>query len=226
MRALGVRMRRLGYRVLPCKTPDHAERLLAARRDLAAALIPVALPTFDLGAALRFLRRQEPSGELTFVATGRRPEPEGRRLLREAGVELALWDPTDDHVLRFQINRALASSQIVLGGRSSLRAPAHWPLTVRSGQRRKPARLYSLSAQGAYLATSRPSMPGSTLTLDLPVSSGVAKIDGHVVMTNVPGHFLRDNLPLGMGVEFDGLEDKVATALAVWAAKRLGTLGF
>jgi len=226
MRSIGTRLRRLGYPVLPAKTPDQGERLLRTRRGLTAALIPVALPTFDLRAALCFLRKHEPTGELTFVAVGRKPTSESLTLLREAGVELALWEPMDDHVLRFQVNRALASSEIVLGGRGCLRAPAHWETAVRTGSRRKPARIYSLSSQGAYLSTGRPSLPGATIGIDLPVSSGTAKLEASVVMTNVPGDFLRPNLPMGMGIRFENLSSQVEDALSVWARKRLNTIGF
>jgi hypothetical protein len=226
MRSIGTRLRRLGYPVLPAKTPDQGERLLRTRHGLTAALIPVALPTFDLRAALRFLRKHEVTGELTFVAVGRKPDHDALALLREAGVELALWEPMDDHLLRFQVNRALASSKIVLGGRACLRAPADWETAIRTGARRKPARIYSLSAQGAYLATGRPSLPGATIGIDLPVSSGTARLEANVVMTNVPGHFLRPNLPLGMGIRFQNLSTQVEDALTVWARKRLNAIGF
>ncbi len=226
MRSIATRLRRLGYPVLPAKTPDQAERLLRTRRGLTAALIPVALPTFDLGAALRFLRKNEPTGELTFVAVGHKPERDSLCLLREAGVELALWEPMDDHLLRFQVNRALASSEVVLGGRACLRAPAHWETAIRSGARRKPARVYTLSSQGAFLATGRPSLPGATIGVDLPVSTGTAKLEAEVVMTNVPGDFLRPNLPLGMGIRFENLSSQIEDALDVWARKRLNAIGF
>ena len=226
MRSLGARLRKLGYPVLPAKTPDQAERLLRTRHGPTAALIPVALPTFELGAALRFLRKREPTGELTFVAVGPRPERESRSLLREAGVELALWEPMDDHLLRFQVNRALAESDIVLGGRACLRAPAHWGTDIRTGTRVKSARVYSLSSRGAFLATGRPSLPGTTIGVDIPVSSGTAKLEARVMMTNVPGHFLRSNLPLGMGVRFENLSEQIEDALMLWARKRLNTLGF
>ena len=141
MRQLVARLRRLGYSVLPSKTPDHAERLLRTRGgSIAAAVIPVDLPTFDLGAALRFLRRLEPSGELNFVAAGQRPGREGRRLLRDAGVELALWDPVYEHALRFQANSALAGSEIVRGNRASLRAPARRCPRPSSGSICRPPR--------------------------------------------------------------------------------------
>ncbi len=226
MRSLGSRLRRLGYPILLAKTPDQAELLLRIRRELSAALIPVTLPAFDLGSALRFLRKYEPTGELTFVAVGSKPDREGCSLLRKAGVELALWEPMDDHALRFQMNRALARSEIVLGGRASLRAPADWKMAIRSGTRRKPARIYTLSSSGAYIATERPLLPGVSIGLDIPVSSGTAKLKAQVMMTNVPGDFLRGNLPLGMGVRFENLSSQVEKAFAVWARKRLDSIGF
>ena len=59
-----------------------------------------------------------------------------------------------------------------------------------------------------------------------PVSSGTAKLGARVVMTNVPGDFLRPSLPLGMGVRFENIPPKVRHALTVWAHKRLTSLGF
>ena len=227
MRSLATRLRRLGYSVLSSKTPEHAERLLRTRgSSVEAAVIPVDLPTFDLGAALRFLRRLEGSGELNFVAAGQRPGREGRRLLRDAGVELALWDPVDEHTLRFQANRALASSEIVRGNRTSLRAPADWPVVVWTGLRRKPARVYSLSASGAFLSTWRPSVPQAQLRIDLPASSGTLRLPARVLMTNVPGNLIRDNLPLGMGVRFEQISPEIEAAIVTWANKRLAALGF
>jgi hypothetical protein len=227
MRHLTTRLRRLGYSVLPSKTPDHADRLLRTRGSgIAAAVIPVDLPTFDLGAALRFLRRLEPTGELNFVAAGQRPSGAGRRLLRDAGVELALWEPVDEHTLRFQANRALASSEIVRGNRTSLRAPATWSVAVWAGTRRKPARVYSLSAGGAFLATGRPSLPGAPLRIDLPASPGPLRLQARVVMTNVPGNLIRENLPIGMGVCFQRTPPEVEAALTAWVNKRLAALGF
>ena len=226
MRHMAARMRLLGVHVLPCKTPDHAERLLATRgQGVGAAVIPVDLPAFDLSAALRFLRKLEPTGELTFVAAGRRPEREVRTLLRGAGVELALWEPVDDHTLRFQSNRALATSDIVRGSRSALRAPTDWPIAVFAGARRKPARVYSLSASGAYLATPRPSLPGADVEIELPIGGG-ARVPARVVMTNVPGHFLRENLPLGMGISFETFSPAFRDTLARWARERLEAMGF
>lgn len=74
MRRLGSRLRRMGYGLLPCKTPDLAERLLRAHADeVSSVVLPLDLPTFGLRAALRFMRRLDASAELTFIATGQRP---------------------------------------------------------------------------------------------------------------------------------------------------------
>jgi hypothetical protein len=227
MRTLATRLRCFGYAVLPSKTPDHADRLLRRRGSgVAAVVIPVDLPAFDLGAALRFLRRLEPTGELNFVAAGHRPGRAECQLLRDAGVELALWEPVGDHELRFQANRALASSEIVRGSRTNLRAPADWEVDVWSGTRKKSARVYSLSASGAFLATGRPSLPQAQLRIDLPASPGPLKLQARVVMTNVPGNLIRDNLPLGMGVRFEQTPPEIEAALVTWANKRLAALGF
>ena len=227
MRQLAARLRRQGFAVLPSKTPDHAERLLRQRGSaVAAVVIPVDLPTFDLGAALRFLRRLEPSGELTFVASGHRPDSEDRELLRDAGIELALWGPVDDHTLRFQMNRALATSEIVLGKRGRLRAPADWPIVVHAGSRRKPARIYSLSSGGTYLATGRPSLPGADVVVELPLPASGTRIPARVVMTNVPGNLIRENLPVGMGVSFRKVARDVEASLDAWVNDRIDELGF
>jgi len=227
MRRLAVRLRRMGYAVQPAKTPDSAERTLRHQgRSIGAVVIPVDLPAFDLGAALRFLRRLEPSGELSFVAGGHKPESESCALLRDAGVELALWEPVDDHSLRFQANRALSGSEIVRGERTVLRAPTNWSVSVWAGERRKPARIYTLSSGGAFLTTGRPSLPGTEVQVELPFKSTPMLVSARVVMTNVPGNLMRDNLPVGMGVCFEDAPANVRSALSIWAQRRLENLGF
>lgn len=44
--------------------------------------------------------------------------------------------------------------------------------------------------------------------------------------TNVPGDFMRNNLPIGMGLRFEGLSAEVGNALSVWAGERQDSLGF
>ena len=123
-------------------------------------------------------------------------------------------------------NRARASSRTVLGDRSLLRAPADWPIAIYAGTRRKPARVYSLSAGGCYLATWRPNIPGARVVMDLPMADGPVRVGAQVVMANVPGDFMRQNLPVGMGMCFRNLPHEIETALSAWADQRQEALGF
>lgn len=225
MQLLMTRLRRLGYGVTPVKSPEQAHLTLrVARSEIGAVVLPTDLPVTNLAEMIRFLRSIHPGAELPFVVTGPRPGAEERAGLRRAGVDHALWEPVDPHTLRFQINRALADSRIVLGGRGALRAPADWPVEVVTGGRKKEARIYSISAAGAYLATARPSPRSSSLELKLPLPSGLAKAGARVVMTNVPGNLMRNNLPVGMGVRFVGNPVDLEADLHLYAESRLRSL--
>ena len=79
---------------------------------------------------------------------------------------------------------------------------------------------------GAYLATGRPSLPGTLLRLELPFKSTPVRVDVRVVMTNVPGNLMVGNLPMGMGICFEDTPPNVESALAIWAERRLESLGF
>jgi Tfp pilus assembly protein PilZ len=84
---------------------------------------------------------------------------------------------------------------------------------VVRGRRSVPARLYSLSTGGAFVATERPALRGSALGLMLELPAGRARLAGRVVMTNVPGNLARRNLPTGMAVRFDSQEADTEAAL-------------
>lgn len=225
MQRLVVRLRRLGYHVSPVKSPEQAHLMLrVAHASIGAVVFPADLPAVDLAEAIRFMRSLTPNKELPFLAAGPRPLAEERERLRRAGVDFALWGSIDPHTLRFQINRALAGSDVVRGDRQTLRAPADWPVEVVSGERRKEARVYSISASGAYLATARPSPRSSSLELRLPLPSGPVKAGGRVVMTNVPGNLMRNNLPVGMGVRFVGTNAETAASLLLYAEQRMRAL--
>ena len=66
----------------------------------------------------------------------------------------------------------------------------------------------------------------NTFRIDVPVAGGAERISARVVMTNVPGHFLRGNLPVGMGVRFEAMPRAVFSSLVAWANDRIASLGF
>ncbi|HEX2485359.1 MAG TPA: PilZ domain-containing protein [Myxococcota bacterium] len=226
MELLRTRAARLGYRVVPAKTPDQAHALLrVGGTRIGAVIVPSDLPVVDLRSALDALRRLVPAHELTWLAAGRDPGPAGRDRMRKAGVPLALFDPLDTHTLRFQLNRALAGRRLSSARRRTVRAPADRPVGVRVAMRRKEGRLYSVSASGAFVAIDQPSPARSPVALEFSLpDAGLLTLSARVVMTNVPGNLARTSLPWGMGVQFQDIDEGASVALLVYAQERFRTL--
>lgn len=221
---LAKRLRLLGIAALHAKTGGEARAALAdASSVIGAVVIPPDPPTLDLERALRALARGPEGATRGLLVCGPRPDGAARARLRAAGAKLALWEPYDDHTLRFQVNRALAGDALPTVSRGALRVPTHWPVEVCMGRRTRPARLYSLSARGAFLATSGPALRRSLVHLSLPLAAAGGarlRLAGEVVTTNVPGNLRRRNLPLGMAVRFLGLRDDTTRVLERYAEER------
>jgi len=215
------RLRMLGIPALRAKTGAEARSALGdLRAAVGAVLIPPDLPTLDLERALRVLRTVPGGPQLPLLAAGPRPEATLRYRLRSAGVSLALWEPLDDHIVRFQVNRALAGFAPPVVPRRAERVPADWPVEVRVGGRARPARVYSVSARGAFLATAAPSLRRALVHVTLPLPGEDLRLSGEVASTNVPGNLRRRNLPIGMGVRFVGLSPTAEQALLRFTADR------
>jgi len=229
MEALSARVRRLGFRAVRAKTMDEAVAAFSdARFRVGAVVIPPSLPALDLERAVAALRGTGAEGERPLLAAGTRPDADTRARLRRAGVRYALWMPIDEPTLRFQLNRALADAEPPedpgTRERRAPRVPTQWPVEISSGGRCKAATLTSLSANGAYLATPRPSLPRALLHFTLPLPSGDLRIAAQVVMTNVPGNLARKSLPLGMGVRFRGLVEEAEERVRSYAEARAEAL--
>jgi hypothetical protein len=221
MEALSQRLREFGYRALRTKTVEQGHAALSDPRfALSVVLIPPDLPVLDLDRALAAFRASADKQVLRLIVTGTRPDAHERSLLRHAGLEFALWEPFDDHTLQFQINRVLAEGLPPPSTRHAVRVPINWPVRVRSGRREKQAKIYCVSAQGAYLATPRPSLPKALIHFSLPLPSGDLRLSGKVVMTNVPGNLGRGNLPVGMGVRFTGQSPEIEQSLLAFTEER------
>jgi hypothetical protein len=219
------RMAALGLHIVRAKTPRDAHELLRDPRYLlGAAVIPADLGMADLTDVLHALRAGGRTGMLPLLACGMRPEPTARERLRRAGVEHALWFPLDDHVLRFQANRALAGGLPTRIARKAERVPTNWPVVFRLSGREKQAKVYSLSASGAFLATAQPSLPRTLVHLQLPLPQQDARLAAEVVMTNVAGNLAKPNLPAGMGVRFRGLPAETEAALLTFTIERARAL--
>jgi hypothetical protein len=215
------RLAALQFHVVRAKTPrDATDVLRDPRYLLGAAVVPVDLPSPDLSSVQNAIRAGGRTGMLPMLACGMRPDPNVRERLRRAGVDHALWFPLDDHLLRFQANRALAGGLPLRIERKAERVPTNWPVNFRASGRERAAKLYSLSANGAFLATAQPAQPRSLLHLGLPLPGDDVRVAAEVVMTNVPGNLARGNLPTGMGVRFRGLGEHAEAALLSYTLER------
>ncbi len=211
--SLVLRIRRLRLPVLHARAPGEAERLIDAEGErIRAVLFHPELPEAERQGLMTQLRQQAFEGPPTLVVVGRPPSAEIRAGLRAEGLEQALWEPFDDRTLRFVVNEALAPPS-ARATREGIRVPASVMARVESGGRVRQVHTYSLSTTGAFLETPRPSVRGTRLGVEIPLPDGVLLAEAQVVFSNVPGNLQRPNLPLGMGVRFDGLSREEAARL-------------
>jgi CheY-like chemotaxis protein len=149
MEVLRTRLVRIGYRVVPAKTPEQAHTFLrVAGTRIGAVIVPSEMPVMNLRAALDFMRRLSPAVPLTFLGAGREPGP---RVASgpSGGHQLPIFDPLDPH--------AAVPGEPGARDRATDASPPHhvaraadWPVLVKSGVRQKEGRIYSVSASGAY----------------------------------------------------------------------------
>ena len=84
--------------------------------------------------------------------------------------------------------------------------------------------VYSLSTAGAFLETPRPSIRGAGLTLEILLPDGVLRVTGRVIYSNVPGNLQRPMLPLGMGVQFEELDEEATARLRRYVENRFAQI--
>lgn len=215
------RLQMLGVTPLLASDWTEAEGILTdAQGRVAAGLIDLDAVGDGLKAAIKSLRRRASSRGILFVAFGPAPERDVRKALRSAGVTLALWEPIDEGVLRFQINRAL-NGEREDHGRVSPRVPTFLVARIHGGGRVKDAVVYSLSETGAFLETPRASMDGAHIEVEIRLPGEMLRLAARVVFSNVPGNLQRPNLPLGMGVHFEDVTRDQRKRLAEYVEDRM-----
>jgi len=213
MGSLADRARDLGYQTVRVKTPEEAIDL-ARERNLVygVGLIEPEGLAFNLSEALDAVRCHSNSPHMSYIATGTAPQAAERTLLRDAGIERALWTPVEDHALRFQLNAELSAAYEECL-RYETRAPIDARAVVHAGDRSKQASVYSLSVGGAFLETPRPSMPGAQVEIAILTAGAELSVTAHVLYTNVPGNLSQICLPLGMAVRFEEMRRSTSDAI-------------
>ncbi|MBW2274827.1 MAG: PilZ domain-containing protein [Deltaproteobacteria bacterium] len=185
---------------------DDAIALLRENQvDFGALMVPTHFDAKGLKKRLKPLIAEASPDGLALVSVGPPPAKDQRRQLRGAGFKLALWDPIDDGILRFQLNRAL-NAEHDGNKRSNPRVPTFLLSRIFVGGREKDAVVYSLSSTGAFLETPRATMDGAEIELEIRIPGSSIRTHAEVVFCNVPGNLQRPKLPLGMGVRFQGLD--------------------
>jgi len=214
--------RRLDFRVLRAKTTDEAMLLLREPRfAIGCAVVPPDLPVPHPGRAISAMRQAARCRDLPFLVTGSPRSTEECRVLSSAGIRIPLWAPVDAHMLRFQLNRALSTGETFRRRRGARRIPSSARAIVHArGGRAKEARLYTLSAQGAFLASAMPSLRGTDVEIELPSLASFGRLSGEVVMTNVAGNLMKRNLPAGMAVRFEHLADEELAAIELYIERK------
>lgn len=219
---LAAQLVRLG--VEPIRVADLAEAAALVRSrsySFSAVFIPTSLAAAHVDQTLAQMRKTETV--LPAMAYGKLPDSNQRKALRQAGVLLALWDGYDDRILRFQLNR-LVSGELTSTARASRRAPTHAATRMLVGDREKQGLLYSLSEGGCFIETPRASMDGARLRILFEIDGERFEIESTVVFANVPGNLQRPNLPLGIGVRFDSVDDAIRKSIARIITERLAAL--
>ena len=220
-------IRQLGYETL-IETEPRAAAARVARplEPVRAILLPADFALPHRAGELDHLVRAAGTVGLRFVAVGERPAAEALGHLRDKNVRLCLWSPFHERELRFVLNRALFdptrgfydSEQAEV--RHDLRVPTSLGARIVVAEREKSAQVYSLAVGGCFLETLRPTLVGGGLDVFLPLPLGEFRITGRVVLTNVAGNLVRQNLPRGMGVEFLRLVPDAREAILHYVRER------
>ena len=186
---------------------DEAVRILETNEPtIHAAMLPVGLPFPEMGMDLGRLRDSARSRRLKLVVAGPRPGEAGLSDLRRAGIDFTLFEPSGDTELRFVLNQA-THDDVAGERRDDLRVPTSLVARVHSPAGTKLALVYSLSRTGAYLETPRPSQESARIEVELPIPDESLTLAATVVSTNVTGNLKRENLPRGMGIRFEGVDE-------------------
>jgi hypothetical protein len=210
----------LGYRALRAVDVDSAvDAIRRQDQPVRVVMFPIDAPFVNRAADLR--RMDDVSGALGLraIVSDSQPDPAEIAALKRDGVRFALWKGFHDSDLRFTLNAALydeTRGQL----RPSLRVPASLIVRVKSGAGEKAGMLYNLSTSGAYVETSRPSMPGGSITLTIEFPNGAIETTASVVFANVPGNLQKSNLPIGMGVKFSRISLAAAERIAKYVSER------
>jgi hypothetical protein len=216
---LADRLRPMGFAVQGAEGLEEAVRVVRrADPKIGAVLLPWPTHVAEPLQTLHLLREVSPERPLRFVLLGK-PHPSERAGLRATGPGLVLSEPFTETELRFVVNYVLYNATQGEARRAA-RVPTRMLARVHVATGEKDVLVYSLSEDGAFLETPRPSQPGSSIELELPLPSCSLRTHADVLAANVPGSSYRRHVPKGMGVRFTELTAEAREHLESYIEKR------
>ncbi len=210
---IGNKLLVLGFRPHRVRTRDEAfAKADQLGSELRVALVDALAPPEDVRAlAMR---------GLAVVVAGERPSDATLKQLREAGAQVALWEPVDDAAVQFVLGQAGLSDRGAEGRRHG-RVPTDLKALVRAKAGNRTASVHEMSESGAYLATLRPLMKGAVVPIELRLPDTEVEVEAQVVWSNVIGNLRKDGHPTGMAVKFLDLPGDVRGQLLRYLGSQL-----
>ena len=197
----------------PVYANDEDEALLLAQQEgqrLGAVCFPAELGVEHIDPLVKRVAERVGLAGASMIPVGDRPDREALTALRERGIRWALWGGYDDADLRFVLAHVI--EQICPDDlRAEPRVPAgRLEARLYKGAVARPARLVDLSVGGAFLETDRPLPEASGVSLEIDLPDASVRLRARVCWTRRDPHPEREDLSIGMGVEFTG-EDAART---------------
>lgn len=218
--AVSLRLLRMGIDVVYAKTGDEALLLADDVSDRVHALIvPPSVSTSELARVSSRLETSSEGKPPSLVVIGDPPSEQVREGLRAAGASWAVWNPDDDNALRFAVNGALTlPSELV--PRSEPRVSTNLMASFSIAGERTDAIAYTLSGKGAFLETPSPAVLGSELQVEIWLPSIRVMTDAKVIYVKEIRDRGRASWPVGMGIVFQGLSEKLESRVRRYVAHR------
>jgi len=217
---VALRLIRLGIATYYAK--DAIEAWLLAQQEIDDIRVLLVSPGADLGGVARILallRGHESEARRSAVVIGPCPDEATRATLREAGVELALWEPYDESALQMILSSAMAPV-ISKEPRRAQRLPTTLLGRAFMGLHRKDGVVCSLSTDGAFLEMPHPYEEGTRITLEIDVEGVSIVTKAEVRYTIERSDTGASEYPAGMGVAFREVVPEARDRLARYLAEQ------
>jgi DNA-binding response OmpR family regulator len=192
---------------------DLAEAWLLAEdvaKDVRLLILNPRVPAEKIAALEKRLRSLSPDIARTLMVIGRQPDDATRARLREAGVELALWEPYDEVELRAALQAAMAPHSHP-NSRKHPRIVTTLLARASMGLLRTDAIVSSLSLGGAFLEAPESFPEGIDFTLEIALPEETVSVQAKVIYTSE--RTPQSALAAGMGVSFASVDGAAGEGL-------------